>query len=110
TATASEYNARLARFFHAGPFGTAERPSSIGADIEAYLLPQFRIEGEGISPHSEADFFIGVEGLVPPQTLALLFQVSDGTANPLAVKPDDHIAWSYLRGNEWIPFLETEVV
>ena len=41
---------------------------------------------------------------MPPQNLALLFQVADGTANPLAIKPDDHIDWSYLRGNEWVPF------
>ena len=42
--------------------------------------------------------------LHPPQNLALLFQVVDGTANPLVVKPDDHIPWTYLRGNEWVPF------
>src|SRR6202000_1570275 len=37
----------------------------------------------------------------PPQNLALLFQVADGTANPLAAKPENHLRWSYLRGNEW---------
>jgi hypothetical protein len=64
------------------------------------LLPQFRA---GSGP-SEGELYVGVRDLHPPQNLALLFQVVDGTANPLVVKPDDHIQWTYLRDNEWAPF------
>ena len=53
---------------------------------------------------AEGELYIGVRDLHPPQNLALLFQVVDGTANPLVVKPEDHIHWTYLRDNEWVPF------
>jgi hypothetical protein len=92
------------RFFHVAPFGHAERslaPGQTGVD----LLPQFRA---GLKP-AEGELYIGVRGLQPPQNLALLFQVVDGTANPLVVKPEDHIDWTYLRGNEWVP-LATDAV
>ena len=59
-------------------------------------------------PH-EAEFYIGVTELRPPQNLSLLFQVADGTADPLAKKPDPHIHWSYLWKNEWIPFAKNDV-
>ena len=64
------------------------------------LLPQFRA---GSDP-AEGELYVGVRDLHPPQNLALLFQVVDGTANPLVVKPEDHIHWTYLRDNEWVPF------
>jgi hypothetical protein len=41
--------------------------------------------------------------LHPPQNLALLFQVVDGTANPLAAKPEHHIA-DLPRGSNVAPF------
>jgi hypothetical protein len=39
----------------------------------------------------------------------MLFQVADGTANPLAQKPVPHIDWSYLKRNEWIEFNPSDV-
>lgn len=84
------------RFFHVTPFGHAEQHRG-----NAPLLPQFLARPNG---PSDAELYIGVQGLVPPQNLALLFQAVDGTANPLAVKPQDHLRWSYLRGSEWVPF------
>src|SRR6185369_7407651 len=53
-------------------------------------------------PH-EAEFLIGVSGLKPPQNLALLIQVAEGSANPLSHGPGQ-IYWSYLCNNEWISF------
>ena len=52
-----------------------------------------------------------MQGLAPPQNLALLFQVADGTANPLVKKPERSplVFWSYLSNNEWIAFAEDEV-
>jgi hypothetical protein len=57
----------------------------------------------------EAELYIGIAGLVPPQNLSLLFQVADGTANPVAPKPAPHIDWSYLKQNEWLDFGASEV-
>jgi hypothetical protein len=87
------------RFFHIAPFGHAQRSLASGATTVP-LLPQFRA---GSSP-AEGELYVGVRALEPPQNLALLFQVVDGTADPRVVKPDNHINWTYLRGNEWVPF------
>jgi hypothetical protein len=92
------------RFFHITPFGHAQQVLAAGAN-SVPLLPQFLA---GSQP-AEGELYVGVAGLMPPQNLALLFQVVEGTANPLLVKPDDHIQWTYLRGNEWVPFAEEAV-
>lgn len=91
------------RFFHVTPFGFAEVLSS---PASVPLLPQFL---SGPNEAAEGELYVGVRGLVPPENLALLFQVDDGTANPLVVKPDGHIRWSYLRDNEWMPFTSDAV-
>ena len=87
------------RFFHVTPFGHAARQL---ADKQPTLplLPEFLAGGEP----AEGELYLGIAALAPPQNLALLFQVVDGTANPVAVKPDGHLRWSYLRGNDWVPF------
>jgi len=84
------------RFFHVTPFGLAEQHAANGPLLLAFLA--------GPGEDAVGELYLGVRGLVPPQNLALLFQVADGTANPLAVKPEHHLRWSYLRGNEWAAF------
>jgi hypothetical protein len=76
-----------------------------------YLLPRFAFQYDNQIRLSEAEFYIGVQGLAPPQNLALLFEVADGTANPLVKKPERSplVFWSYLSNNEWIAFAEDEV-
>lgn len=104
------YDRRIARFFHVAPFGQAEQhPALIGGSV-VHLVPQFDFERDGHRTESEAALYIGVTGLKPPQNLALLFQVADGTADPLSQKPDPHLHWSYLRANEWIPFANSDVM
>ena len=98
------FESREAQFLHISPFGFSERHSAISKDKKVFLLPQFDFQRDGIRHESEAEFYIGITGLLPPQNLSLLFQVSDGTANPLAVKPVPHLSWSYLQNNEWIAF------
>lgn len=83
-----------ARFFHLYPFG----PSPVAAVGTGRLLPHLPNEGE---------LYIGVEALDPPQRLTLLFQVVDGTANPL--KPTPSLKWDYLKGNTWVAFDEQEI-
>jgi hypothetical protein len=85
------------RFFHVTPFGHVEPPTGLG---DVPLLAPFRA-----GPHepAEAELAIGIDGLRPPRDLALLFQVVDGTANPLVVKPEAQLRWSYLRGDNWVP-------
>lgn len=99
------YENRVGRFFHLAPFGTAEQHPYLTQTDGVALLPQFDCDGT----QSEAEFYIGVSGLEPPQSLSLLFQAVEGSADPLTVKPDDHIHWSYLSDNQWVAFAENEV-
>ncbi len=100
TANKDSYGNRSGRFFHLTPFGTAEQHPYLNGKGKVYLYPQFEFE---------AEFYVGVSGLVPPQNLSLLFQVVDGTANPLVATPNPPIAWAYLRQNEWIELDRTDV-
>jgi hypothetical protein len=110
SADEATFLARAGRFFHLAPFGTAERhPYLSGGDAVPLLMP-FAFTRAGSVLASEAELYIGLSGLAPPQNLSLLFQVADGTANPLARKPVPHIHWSYLAGDRWVPFPENAVV
>lgn len=82
-----------AHFFHLHPFGFKEESNSSGR-----LFPELAHEGE---------LYIGVADLAPPQRLTLLFQVVDGTANPL--KEETPLRWSYLHGDEWVELAEQAV-
>ena len=84
------------QFFHLEPFGQAPRTLK-----DQPLLPDY---SEG-----DAYFYIGLSGLKPPQNLAMLFQVKDGSASP-GVNPGD-IQWSYLtEGLSWQNFDDKEVL
>jgi hypothetical protein len=104
-----DYDSRPGRFFHLAPFGAAEQHPYLTGGADVHLLPQFSFQRDNAPLGSEAEFYIGVSGLAPPQNLSLLFQVVDGTANPLAPKPKPHIDWSYLRKNQWVEFDKTAV-
>jgi len=106
---ATVFQGRKAHFFHLAPFGQAEQHAALSAANKVYLVPQFAFQRNNLRLHSESEFYIGISGLKPPQTLALLFQVVDGTADPLAAKPIPHIHWSYLRNNEWAAFATSQV-
>ncbi len=99
---AAQFSARKARFFHLAPFGNAERHPVLGGDVS--LFPRFQHAGGGMIVRHEAEFYIGISGLKPPQNLALLFQVAEGTADPLSQKPVPHLHWSYLSHNNWTDF------
>ena len=110
TATESAFHTRQGRFFHLAPFGTAERHAYLCGGGIVPLLPTFGFVRGSSALGSEAECYIGLSGLLPPQNLSLLFQVADGTANPLANKPVPHIDWSYLVGDQWVPFPQNAVV
>ncbi len=113
------YDARTARLYHVTSFGQAEQHPWLkvqAPDRAIYLFPQLRHLNiadrklpAGTQVRHAAELYIGIAGLKPPQNLPLLFEAADGTADPLLTKPDPHIHWSYLRGNEWFPFANNEV-
>ena len=121
SADQAQFDGRAALFLHVAPFGSAEQHPYLKikddiADKAVYLLPQFKHVNvldpklpKGAPVEHEAEFLLGVSGLIPPQNLALLFEVADGTADPLSEKPVPHLHWSYLRDNEWIAFAKNDV-
>lgn len=107
TLIADDKQEPASRFFHLAPFGQPVQLAPSNADVKAYLLPQFKAGENPEANDSEAEFYIGLGDLKPPQNLALLFQVADGTADPLSNNPAIH--WSYLCRNEWVGFAPNEV-
>ena len=103
------YANRQARYFHVGPFGQAEQHPLHNSAHKVAMLPRFAFQKVDSGTESGAEFYIGVAALKPPQNLSLLMEVAPGTADPLSSKPDPHIAWSYLRDNEWVAFADNEV-
>jgi hypothetical protein len=81
-------HATTSRLYHIEPFGYRELTPN---DDQPYsLLPQHPNQGE---------LYIGISGLKPPQNLAVLFQLAEGSADPdLAHEP---VHWAYLDGNRW---------
>ena len=76
--------------FHVQPFGYAALKSEEGQP-GCQFLPQYDFEGE---------LYIGLRNVSAPQTLSLLFQVAEGSANPDLVP--EPVQWSYLSGNRWL--------
>lgn len=77
------------QFFHVLPFGTKKLIPKIGLK----LLPTFENEGE---------LYVGFEKLTPDSSLATLFQVAEGSADPELDKTE--IVFDYLANNNWKTF------
>ncbi|MEJ2596084.1 MAG: baseplate J/gp47 family protein, partial [bacterium] len=92
----STFKNRVEKYFLADAFGTREIDTT---KFENHLLPQYA---------NEANLYIGIKDLVPPQTLSILFQVAEGSANP--DKSTQKVLWHYLAGNDWVAFKNTEVL
>jgi len=75
--------------YHQHPFGQSELLTQTGSD-GVFFLPQYGNEGE---------LYIGIKSLQPPQNIALLFQMAEGSADPDL--PPDTISWHVLSANQW---------
>ncbi len=73
--------------FHIHPFGVAEARASVDGFP---FLPDYGNEGE---------LLIGLAGVQPPETVSLLFQMADGSANPDA--KTQPVVWSVLDARGW---------
>jgi hypothetical protein len=81
-------------FFHIGAFGEAKQASNPGL-----LVPEYLDEGY---------LLIGLKNHFSGQSIQLLINVLDGSANPEKAVPS--VSWSYLSGNVWKPFDKLDVV
>ncbi|PWJ57475.1 hypothetical protein CLV98_107183 [Dyadobacter jejuensis] len=57
----------------------------------------------------EGSLYIGIENLVPPQNLSLLFQIAEGTGMD-DDKDAPSIHWSYLSNNYWLPLPGSHII
>jgi hypothetical protein len=98
------FESREIRLFHLDAFGQREEHTYIKNKVEAEdksitLLPQREIEGQ---------LLLGFTGLTSGESISLLFQVKNGTADPNTSRRD--IKWSYLSSNHWMEFKDEEIL
>lgn len=83
-------------YIHLTPFGSKD----LASITDRNLLPDVSNEGE---------LFVGIENFKTDQTLSVLFQVAEGSADPLSVKQE--MTWSYLSGNNtWVEFDKEDII
>lgn len=100
---------RSIQFYHINPFGATEQHTLISGEASIALIPQFSHgTGEG-KVHHVGECYIGFEKLQAGDGVNVLFQVLEGSADPLVVKPDNHIHWSYLSNDSWVDFKGSEI-
>jgi Baseplate J-like protein len=101
---AANFKAREIRLFHLHPFGQREEHGHIKStlqvsDTRITLLPGR--DGEG-------QLLLGLTDLAADQSISLLFQVKDGTADPNSVR--QKIEWSVLASNHWRILKDHEIL
>ena len=117
--TLEDFGKRGSFFYHIEPFGfremhpflftlPVETNPSLGDNI-LHLFPVFNMDNEAadssdvgnVSGHNnEGELWIGLNNTKPGEAHSILFQVSQGSSNPL--KKVTTINWFYLSSNNWI--------
>ena len=102
------YHKRPLEFFNVGPFGDNEQHRVL-QNSPPKLMSRLISTSSG-SLKSQGSLFLGLENLQPGDTQSILFQVQEGSEDPLLEKPEDHLVWEYLTANGvWKEFDDTEV-
>jgi hypothetical protein len=86
------------QFFHLLPFGGSGRAGTAAPEPPT-LLPRFTYPG---------NIYLGFSGLVPPQTLTLLF-VMTGEAGGSLGEQLPPVVWEYLADNRWTSLRPAQV-
>jgi hypothetical protein len=105
----SNFQNRSTRFFHLYPFGEAEQHAYLLNSTQIFLLPQFTHLNQSARVDHIGEFYIGIENLQALQSVNILFQVMEGSSNPLVAKPEEHVHWSFLSNNQWKDFNDQQV-
>ncbi|NEP29004.1 hypothetical protein, partial [Moorena sp. SIO3I6] len=95
---ASQSEQEPSKIFQLNPFGYADI-QTLNQDNQYYLLPNYQEQGT---------LYIGIRNLQPPQNISILFQMIPGSGNGELIPPQIH--WSYLSGNSWQKFQDTEML
>jgi len=92
------------RLFHLGPFGQRREHAYLRqqlgfvTDNRVPLLPRFEPEGE---------LLLGLSGLAAGDSVSLLVQAAEGSADPDLQRQD--VQWSVLCDNHWKPLSRAEI-
>lgn len=96
--------------YHLHPYGGVIPNEKVASHFPLLNLPQYKLLLNPVKPIEPTDrpdkslatsnMALGFEGLVPGQTLSLLFKMAQGTGNPDHVAPE--VVWSYLSNNVWV--------
>ncbi|MEQ1676513.1 MAG: hypothetical protein ABL876_07425, partial [Chitinophagaceae bacterium] len=106
----TSFENRGIQFFHICPFGEGEQHAYYsGFDENQFLLPQFTHADTTGTLYHTGEFYIGLENLAAEQSVNILFQLMEGSSDPLVAKPLQHIHWSYLSSNKWLDFDKLEI-
>lgn len=116
-----DFNNRQNFFYHIEPFGFREMhpflfsipPETDTSLIENQLtiLPVFNLDngsqsnadkGQSADPDNGGELWIGITGSQQGETQSVLFEVFEGSSNPL--KNNATVNWFYLSNNNWIAF------
>jgi hypothetical protein len=104
----TKFPQRAVQLFHQAAFGQAEEHAFLKRNLafldnadraSAFLLPQLASGGT---------FLLGLRDVGPLETVAILFQVAEGSANP--EREPAQVAWSVLSQNQWCPLTVENVL
>jgi hypothetical protein len=80
---------------HVFPFGVR---AAQGEGTGISLVPTFMHDTD-TGRVSDGELYVGLSGLAPRESVSLLVQVADGSADPELTPPD--VRWWYWRGTSW---------
>ncbi len=103
TSDTQVFNDRPLEFFHIGPFGDSEQHRVLQNTAPKLVNPLiYKTAG---SFKAQGALFIGLENIHPGDTQSVLFQLQEGSEDPLLEKPEQHLQWYYLKKNNvWAEF------
>ena len=85
-------------FYHIEPFGFREANPTIIQDASFTVLSTFNFDSD-TSNTPEGELWIGLAGALPGYTHSILFEVSEGSSNPL--ENTTTVNWYYMVSNNW---------
>ena len=84
-------------------------PSAQSTPIPQPVFPQFDGTVGLLKMEFISELYVALSDAIPDETVNILFQVLDGSTNPLVAKPVDHVFWFYLRDDDWVAFDKTMI-
>jgi hypothetical protein len=96
--SAIDFNSRGNFFYHVEPFGFREIHPLLVKGETLSVLSSFNFDDD-TSNQNEGELWIGLANTQPGSTHSILFEVSEGSSNPL--KDIATVSWYYMVANNW---------